>query len=303
MSAEPTNSLIANATLHWKLFNQYFQDAVSFTYDAFKTVGEAGKSRDQGRFTRAGILQSALALESAANCCLDVLRLQKRALEDFEKLQTLAKFDLFLKHVKPGTHLDREHPLVKPIQNLISCRNTYVHSKVRVENARRSKLELKWWNPLGLPQNSMYWQPLHAVKTFTVLSDFLNFYFFNLLGYPYEGHEGRSIAAQILSSSVEAIEGERLPGNVQSGAVRGDAWSQTTKPAREWDLEFAFLGVYTLGTGNKQILPKRQWGDYSHCEVEKLEFPMKPVVYSVPEGLGIFLVGKDIPGKRIDPDS
>jgi hypothetical protein len=151
----------------------------------------------------------------------------------------------------------------------------------------------KFWNPLGLPQNSVYWQPLHAVKTFTVLSDFLNFYFFELLGYPYEGHEGRSLAVHILSSTVEAVKGETLPGNVESGTVRGEAWIQANKAAREWDLEFAFLGVYATGAGNKQIFPKRKWGDYSHCQVEKLPMPMQPIWYNVPSGLGIILVGKD----------
>jgi hypothetical protein len=296
MSAASQNTLIANAKLHWKHFDQYFADAAFFTYDAFKAIGEnAGGSNQAGRFTRVAIIQSALALESAANCCLDVLRLQKRALQDFEKLQTLAKFELFLQHVRPRTRLDREHALVKPIQNLISCRNTYVHSKVQVENATNSKLELKFWNPLGLPQNSMYWQPLHAVKIFTVLSDFLNFYFFNLLGFPYEGHQGRSMAAQILSSSVQAVKGENLPGDVGAGTVRGSAWHEAGTAARAWDLDFAFLGVYTSGTGNEQTFPKRQWGDYSHCEVDKLKFPIQPVVYNVPDGFGVILVGKDLP--------
>lgn len=297
MSAEPQNTLIANAKLHWKHFDQYFADAALFAYDAFKAIGEtAGGSNPARRFTRIAVIQSALALESAANCCLDVLGLQKRTLQDYEKLQTLAKFELFLQHVRPRTRLDREHALVKPIRNLISCRNTYVHSKVQVENATNSKLALKFWKPLGLPQNSMYWQPLHAVKTFTVLSDFLNFYFFNLLGFPYEGHEGRSAAAQILSSSVEAVRGENLPGDVETGTVRGNAWSVATRTAREWDLDFAFLGVYTSGPGNEQTFPERQWGDYSHCEVDKLKFPMQPIVYGVPDGLGVILVGKDLPG-------
>jgi hypothetical protein len=289
-----SGTLIASATLHWKHFDQYFSDAACFSYDATKIKPQ---KRDefgrQERYTRAGIVHSALALESAANCCLDALKLAKGALEDFEKLPTLAKFDLFLRHAVPGMGLDRQHLLVKPIQNLISCRNSYVHSKVRVETAIKSKLKPAVWAPLGLPKNSVYWQPLHAVKTFTVLSDFLNFYFFELLGYPYEGHEGRSVAVQILSSAVKAIEGEKLPGSVESACVKGAAWYQAHRAAGEWDLEFTFLGVYTTGAGNKQIFPKRSLGDYSHCRVEELKIPMQPIAYDVPSGIGLILVGEE----------
>jgi hypothetical protein len=125
-----------------------------------------------------------------------------------------------------------------------------------------------------------------------VLSDFLNFYFFDLLGFPYQGHKGRSVAVHILSSAVKAIEGETLPGSVESACVRGKAWFQTSKAAREWDLEFAFLGVYTTGAGNKQIFPKRQLGDYLHCRVEQLKIPMQPIAYNVPRGIGLILVGE-----------
>jgi hypothetical protein len=150
----PSN-LIASATLHWKYFGQYFSDAACFSYDASKPSPQKREETDrQKRYTRAGIIHSALALESAANCCLDALRLSKGALDEFERLPTLAKFDLFLHHVKPRAALDRQHRLVKPVQNLISCRNTYVHSKVRVETIEKSKVKPAVWAPLGLPKNS-----------------------------------------------------------------------------------------------------------------------------------------------------
>lgn len=287
------NTVIGSGFLHWKHFNQYFSDAACFAHDAH--VLEV-KTRDdqeaQKRFTKSSIISSALALESAANCCLDVLGLDKSTSEEYEKLQTLGKFDVFLSHVHPRKHLDREHDLIRPIRNLISCRNNYVHSKVMVEQIIESQAEASFWQPLGLPHNPVYWHPLHSVKTFTVLSDFLNYFFFEAVGYLYEGTQGRAIAATILSSAIVAQEGKKLPGDVEVGPVQSEASFLTHKASHAWDLEFAFLGGYTTsGTDNKQVFPKRKWGDYSHCKVEDLTIPWQPVWYSVPTGLGIIMVG------------
>lgn len=257
---------------------------------------EIKNGKDQERqktYTRSAIIFSALALESAANCCLDFLSLQKGAFEDFEKLHTLGKFDLFLRHAPHKDVLDREHKLVRPIRNLISCRNAIVHSKIQTDRVKEGRVEPQIWEPLGLPYNQEYWQPLHAVKCFTVMSDFLNYFFFEACRVPLQGHQGRWWVAQLLGSVV-AQDGELpLPGDVKYGPIQDNSAVLWTDAAREWDLEFAFLGTYTTsGPDNKQVFPKRELGDYSHCRVENLTIPWKPIWYSVPQGLGIIMVGK-----------
>jgi hypothetical protein len=80
--------------------------------------------------------------------------------------------------------------------------------------------------------------------------------------------------------------------------VRDEAWGHCLEAARKWDMEFSFLGVVTTGPDNKQIFPKRQWGDYSHCLVEDLKIPWRPIVYSAPRGLGLIMTGSSFPQKN-----
>jgi hypothetical protein len=291
MSAQ---SMKVDAVLHWKHFRRYFSDAAFFAYDASAMQINDGKDQQrQKAYTRSAIVFSALALESAANCCLDFLGLQKGAFEDFEKLQTLSKFDLFLRDGQRKDALDREHKLVHPIRNLISCRNAIVHSKVQTDRVKEGRVEPQIWEPLGLPHNPEYWQPVHAIKCFTVMSDFLNYFFFEACRVPLEGRKGRSWVAQILGSVVAQDGEKRLPGDVKYGPVQDNSMVLWKDAARAWDLEFAFFGTYTTsGTDNRQVYPKRKWGDYSHCRVGDLAIPWQPVCYLVPRGLGIIMVGK-----------
>jgi len=279
--------------MHWKHFRRYFADAAYYAHDGYTMEIKDGKDQQRQRsYTRSAVVFCSLALESAANCCLDVLSLQKGAFEDFEKLQTLGKFDLFLRHTPKKGTLDREHKLVRPIRNLISCRNTVVHSKVQTDRAVKGRIEPKIWEPLGLPHNLAYWQPLHAVKCFTVVSDFLNFFFFELCGFPLEGNEGRGIVNQLLGSVVAKDGDDLLPGDVEIAPVGDNEWGFCMEAAKAWDLEFAFMGIYSSGPNNEQVYAKRKWGDYSHCKVEDLNIPWQPIWYNVPTGLGIIMVGK-----------
>jgi hypothetical protein len=163
---------------------------------------------------------------------------------------------------------------------------------VQTDRVKEGRVEPKIWEPLGLPHNPEYWQPLHAVKCVTVVSDFLNYFFFELCGVPIEGNRGRWWVAQLLGSVVAQDGTEPLPGGVPYGPVQDDNSGFCFDAARAWDLEFAFLGTYTTGPDNRQIFPKRKWGDYSHCRVEELTIPWRPIWYSVPEGLWIIMVGK-----------
>jgi hypothetical protein len=56
----------------------------------------------------AAVLQSALLLEAAANCCVNELKLSARLADEFDRLPTLTKFDLFILVRSSGkTMLDR----------------------------------------------------------------------------------------------------------------------------------------------------------------------------------------------------
>jgi len=188
--------------LHRKHFRDYFASAAIFADDAENQFKLRPTGFDQQRLAQASILYSALCIEAAANCCLDYLAFQEDSEEAFEKLNTLAKFDLFLMRLNPSVELDREHPLVRPIRNLIKCRNEYVHSKVVVDELAAAYGKPKIWQPLGLPHNSNFWQSAHAVKVFTVVSDFLNHFFFNLCGITTVGVIGRGFVRDILCSAL-----------------------------------------------------------------------------------------------------
>jgi hypothetical protein len=281
--------------IHRKHFLDYFVDSAFFASDATEVViGNQGDQERQKRFTRSAILNSALCVEAAANCCLNFLQLQRPSHDDYEQLKTLAKFDLFLHYVKPTGILDREHKLVRPIRNLLSCRNEYVHSKVVVDNMEANRHISKMWEPLGLPHNSGLWQPIHSVKVFTVMSDFLNHFFFELCGLPYEGHKGRGFVADILNSGISSNEDAKLAGGIRYSSLQNNSTLSTTFIGSKWDLDFAFLGIYSTGSGNTQTFPKRKLGDYSHCDLTSVQIPPQIVTYRTPDGFsfGILNVEK-----------
>ena len=210
------------ATLHQRFFFRYFADSCCFTRDAYEfpkpTLAVDAERRRM--YVRAAIINSALALEAAANACLDGLNLQEGTNREFERLQTLSKFEVFLQRVTPGKSIDRQHPLVRPIANLISCRNTYVHSKVLIEEVEDQRLLTKRWEPLGLPKNQVYWQPLHAVKVLTVTSDFLNHFFFELCPGDYANPSHRGNVATLLGSVIAADEGSTLQNDIRAAPIR-----------------------------------------------------------------------------------
>jgi hypothetical protein len=275
--------------IHRRFFIIYFADACRYVRKA--DVDESAfTTRDQQEehkmYIRSAIIHCALALEAAANACLDVLRLQKGTHEEYDKLQTLAKFDLFLSKFAPGKGLDREHVLVRPIRNLLTCRNTYVHSKVFLEEADEKIIQLKSWEPLGLPKNQHYWQAIHAVKALTVTSDFLNFLFFEICHFNYDSPEHRGIVSSVLGSVISSEEGSELEGGVTNASIREDEGLMINDVAKKYDLQFAFTGVYASDQ-NGVVLPKRKWGNYLHCDTSIVGVPFHHIWYNVPTGFGI----------------
>lgn len=279
--------------IHRRYFISYFADAcryVAAADDSEKEVKTRGDQENRAMYVRSAILHCALALEAAANACLDFLDLQKGAHEDFDKLQTLGKFDVFLSHIAPGKRIDREHNLVRPIRNLISCRNTYVHSKVLTEEVNGQQIVLKTWEPLGLPKNQSHWQPIHAVKVFTVTADFLNYFFFELCPFRYDNPQHRGNVASILGSVVFREDGEELCDGVRAAPLRDEeVWSVSTVE-RKYDIQCGFTGMYSSNQ-HGPVLPKRKWGDYSHCDTSTVGIPFRPVVCNVPSGFLILMTG------------
>lgn len=281
-----------NASIHRKSFNAYFIDAASFTHDAITVEGRDLKTEAKRvRYARSAILYSALALESAANCCLDVLKLQNKSNEEFERLKTLAKFEMFLWFIRPRALINRDDPLVRPVENLIACRDQYVHSKVFKEPINKGEPQMTIWQPLGLPKNQDYWLPIHALKVFTVTSDFLNYFFFSLCGFPYQGWKGRSTVASILTSSIIPKAPDKLPDDMPSASIRENFHWLVLDFEKLWDLEFAFFGFGTSGPDDTPQYPKRKWGDYSHCDISKIEMPIQPISFRTPTGIGLMFCG------------
>src|ERR1051325_11775116 len=107
------------AKLHRRFFFRYFADACYFTLDAFEFPQPklTGESWRKSMYVRAAIFNCAFALEAAANACLDRLNLQDGTHKELERLATLSKFEVFLQRAAPGKTIDRQDPLVQPIEN------------------------------------------------------------------------------------------------------------------------------------------------------------------------------------------
>lgn len=128
-------------------------------------------SYTMNRYARASILSSILALESAANALLLSLEFSEKFADDLDKLSVLSKFEVYLLRLGGETHpLDRGVVEVQRVQDLLSARNEYVHSKVRSiptdvgpfeDQGDKVALPLELtgerWNAVGIPKRPMFW--------------------------------------------------------------------------------------------------------------------------------------------------
>lgn len=160
--------MLQEGTIYRAHFFDFFCDAGSLAIEA--SIEKKPHTSDTR--IRASILNAMLSVEAAANCCLHALDFEQPFYSDMERLSTLAKFALFHKYRTQGPKFDRGHQLVQPVKNIIDCRNEYVHSKIVKQIWEKGAHRIKVRNPLGLPHSSIFWQPIHTVKVFTVVSDF-----------------------------------------------------------------------------------------------------------------------------------
>jgi hypothetical protein len=166
----------------------------------------------------------------------------------------------------------------------------YVHSKVLTEEVDGQQIVMKSWDPLGLPKNQSHWQPVHAVKVFTVTADFLNYFFFELCPFEYARPDHRGSVASILGSVVFRDDGGELCEGVKAAPIRDeDVWS-VTEVEKKYDIQCGFTGIYTSNQDGV-VLPKRKWGDYTHCDTTDIGIPFRPIAYNVPTGIGILFTG------------
>lgn len=81
------------------------------------------------RLSRYGFLLSSMALESGANALIKNISSTKSMYEDYEKLPTLLKYELFC--MFHGKEIDRGNTKYQNVKNIINCRNEFVHPKPR----------------------------------------------------------------------------------------------------------------------------------------------------------------------------
>ena len=243
-------------------FFSLFGDAVCLAWHSLNQTPCANHDYLVQSFVRSSILNSALSIECAANCCLSALNFHKSTEKDMEWLKTLAKFELFLMNRANAKGFDRNHPLVKPIEDIFALRNRSVHAKVLVReffpNSPHPKPPYQSYAHLKIRKDFRGWKPDDAKKVVFCVSDFLNYFFFECAGFDDSNIEARTNVANVLSTRIDSTTAPRHKRQFEPypGIV--------SQAMHTWDLDPAFLGSFTH-TGNNDVIikPKRLRGEFS----------------------------------------
>lgn len=272
-----STSLKSKYVEYHKAFVDTFGDAVWFAAQASGLMGPRDPIVQRDRYTRNSILSAALSIECAANCCLDFLEIPKETREDFYRMRTMAKYDVFLSMVQPGCVLDRTNKFVQPIVELVNIRNSYVHPRVRLiefdvnEEELRPKGYLAMHSPaLDIPKHHRRWKPEHAKKVVTAVCNFYNYFFFFLCPFDDRDINQRYFVKAILSSEVERHIGDdpRFDGR-HTLCEFGDE-GLYGNVSDKWGLDYSFLGVISFKDGGKTtIRPSDRFRD-GHVKINKM---------------------------------
>ena len=250
-----------DTTVYHKAFHDTFGDAVWFAQEAHRIQSPEAPLHLVSRYTRNAILSAGLAIECAANCCLEHLSTHPAADDDLERLRPLAKLDLYLMSSPCSTRLDRDNTYVRKAANLVSIRNSYVHARVVTKEYISTGQDLaetgnskKNWTPIMIPRNQSRWRVEHTRNAATALVDFLNYFFF-VVG-PFDDGRPRDcrMVNQILSSEFDSqwektpTEGRLPMFEIGSEGIHGEL-------SDEWGLDFAFLGMVSFRNGKEIIKP------------------------------------------------
>ncbi len=172
------------------------EDAVFFLEEALECQSEENdnpkvkyrKLLMESAFTRMSILNSALLLESAANCCIATLDISKSLFTDIDKLRVIGKFEYYLEHIRKEVRLDRGCLVTQEASELVSTRNTLVHPKpykskwVTVDEKTR-QVNLGETQYLQLPNSFWMCRYPHAEHSLKASLKFLSHFFCDLCKY------------------------------------------------------------------------------------------------------------------------
>jgi len=145
---------------------------------------------EAGMQCRYSFLLAANALESAANALLLGLETSRALYDDFEKLPTLLKFELFC--IASGKKLDRGNDLYSKIKEVVQCRNEFVHPKPRKAKGKLTadngdvEIVVKRTKSLNYPTYFSLLEPTHAIQAVGDILSFLSWIVFDICGYSVE---------------------------------------------------------------------------------------------------------------------
>jgi len=171
-------------------------DAVFFLEEASECQAEESdnlgikyrKLLRESAFTRTSVLNSALLLESAANCCIATLDISKALLSDIDKLRVINKFEYYLEHINEDKKIDRGLGITQQVTELVSIRNSIVHPKpyksewVEIDE-KTKEVDLGETQFLKLPNSFWMCKYHHAESALKASLNFLSYYFCDLCEY------------------------------------------------------------------------------------------------------------------------
>jgi|GEM_PF-3348568 len=140
--------------------------------------------------SRYAFLLAANSLESAANALLLSLKLSTNQYDEYERLPTLTKYELFcLYHNK---RIDRISELYNDLKEIIKCRNEFVHPKpgkaLIKDNSDNSNIEIviKRTKANNYPLSFSLFEPKHTINAIKDILTFLSLIIFEICEYSIE---------------------------------------------------------------------------------------------------------------------
>ncbi|MFM0239662.1 hypothetical protein [Paraburkholderia phytofirmans] len=173
--------LIADALFHYR------------EASACRRAQDLGASYRANRHARTSIVASIFSVECAANCLIEALDVSRPLKQEIDKLNVLAKFDLYAVTTN-SMQVDRSDARCQKIVELVQARNAFVHprrkrTKVEVDGLSETEadhmvgvsIESEQYPALGIPMWPVFWIDSSAEKALTTSCDFLSWYFTDLL--------------------------------------------------------------------------------------------------------------------------
>jgi hypothetical protein len=137
-----------------------------------------------GMQCRYAFLLAANALEAAANALLLDLGTSRALYGDFEKLQTLLKFEVVC--LARGKKLDRGNELYARMKEVVKCRNEFVHPKPRkvtgelTQDGRDVEIKVAKTKARCYPTSFSLFEPKHALEAIGDILAFVSWIVFDV---------------------------------------------------------------------------------------------------------------------------